>query len=403
MKAASLGRRLRVAAWLLIAALVFAGPAIAGDEFVLGPGDKLSVVVHRRPDLSGEFRVLPSGSLPLPFVRSLPVSGRPLAEVHQAIVDRFRDDAFLLDPRVTLDLVEARPIYVAGDVRRPGAYPFQLGMTVQHAISSAGGQRTLDIEMFGARLETGRLREKLRQSLQSVGLAMIRRERLRAERADAEDLAMPAGISGFLTENQVREAHDNERTLMQQRTTALRSEIAVLGRQVAVYQQEVQALTEQGEAKLHEGELVAQESRFVENLMKQGLTPRTSRVIELQRIAIQIEGERRQIAVQITKAKQEIARVEQAVGTLTQQRQIEITTGVKDAADLVANLTIGIDEARASLIEAREVLPGPGAPPPGQPLTGVTILRTRTDGVITIAAGVTTPMLPGDLIDVPRR
>ena len=397
-------RLLRLARLLLGLVLILAaGSSRAETDFILGPGDKLLVSVHKRPDLSGEFRVLPTGILSLPLVRSLPVSGRPLTEIRQLLVERLREDAFLLDPRVTIDVVEMRPIFVSGDVRRPGTYGFQMGMTVLHAISVAGGLRSLDLEEFGAQMEVGRLREKLRQAQETVGLAMIRRGRLVAERADGDDFPRPPEIRSFLTEEKATEAHGSERALLIQRNDAFRKQLAVIGSPIGVYREEIDALTEQISAKLREEDLITQESRYVENLQRQGLTPRTSRVLELRRLAVQIEGERHQLAFTLAKAKQEIARAEQTLSSLAAQRLVDITAALKEADDAISHLKVTIEESRSSLIEAREKLPGPGGPVGARTPVEFTILRTRGDGNVSIAARGDTPVLPGDLIDVPRR
>ena len=400
---AAVTRARRVAAAALLTALATHGPAAADQPFVLGPGDKLSVQVFKRPDLSGEFRVLPTGDLSLPFVRSLPVAGHPLDEARAAIAARFRDDAFLLDPRVNVDLIEVRPVYVSGEVRKPGTFAFQPGMTVLHAISAAGGVRTLELEDLAGRLEVGRLRERLRQGQEAIGLALIRRARALAERGDRDDFPVPDGVAEVLTDAKAAEAVGQESDLLRQRNLTFRSQLNVLGSQVAVYREEIQALTDQNASKAREGDLVVEESRYLDNLIRQGLSPRTARVNELQRLVVQVEGERRGILAQVARAKQEIARLEQTLMTLTNQRQVDITTTVKDASDTVSQQRMAAEEVRTSLMEARETLPSLGKPVQGRAAPEYTILRTRGGQSVKISAPGDAALQPGDLVDVPRR
>jgi len=42
-------------------------------------------------------------------------------------------------PEVTVEVAEYRPVYVGGDVMKPGAYPFRFGMTVRDAVTLAEG------------------------------------------------------------------------------------------------------------------------------------------------------------------------------------------------------------------------------------------------------------------------
>jgi exopolysaccharide production protein ExoF len=387
--------------------LLAVAPAMANDDFVLGPGDKIAISVDKRPDLSGEFRVLPAGYLALPFVPDLPAAGRTLTEVREAIVERFREAASLLDSRVNIDLVEIqpmRPVFVAGDVRRPGSFPYQTGMTVLQAVAAAGGHRALELELLSAQFEVGRLREKLRQSQETMGLAMTRRARLLAERSGSQDFELPSDARPALSEAKAKETLESERALLKQRAESHRNQLELLARQIDIYQEEITALEAHAAAKTREGELLAEERSYIESLMERGLTPRSGRNIELQRIVVQIEGERRALTTNMVKARQEIARVEQVMASLTNQRQLEITSLLKEADDAISNLKVAIEESRNSLVDAHAVLPGGSRRlAGGSPLSEFVIVRTRGDESRSIAARADTPLLPGDLVDVPRR
>lgn len=401
-KARLRGRR---AAGLAALAFAFASglsqPHAAGaGELLLGPGDKVAISVFKRPDMSGEFRIQPGGDLAMPFIKALPLSGRTLVEARDAIVERLRSEASLLDPRVSIDMIEARPVFVAGEVRRPGSYPFQPGMTVQHAISAAGGLRTLELDQFNARAEIARQRERLRHSLDEYGMALLRGARVAAERGGLSEIAVPQGMQSWLTEARLREGLASESGQLAQRTAAYKSQAEILKRQMRIFEEEIEALADQSAAKVRESDLVRQEAAYQEQLQSKGLSPRTSRTIELQRIAVQIEGERRQIAAGVAKARQEIARVEQALLLLENLRQTELASTAREAGDALASLKIAIEETRAVLLEANEILPEPSA---ARPASGFSILRTRGEESVAVAAVAGTPLQPGDLIEVPKR
>ena len=48
-------------------------------------------------------------------------------------------DGYLLEPRVTVEVLTFNPFYVMGEVRAPGEFPYAMGMTVLSAIARAGG------------------------------------------------------------------------------------------------------------------------------------------------------------------------------------------------------------------------------------------------------------------------
>ena len=112
--------------------------AAGSVEYRLGPGDLLRVVVFGHEDLSGEFEVKGSGHVSLPLIREVKATGLTLRQFEQAVIDSLKPD-FLLNPRVSVDVLNYRPFYIIGEVKRPGSYPYVNGMTVVNAIALAGG------------------------------------------------------------------------------------------------------------------------------------------------------------------------------------------------------------------------------------------------------------------------
>lgn len=383
-----------------MAGAVAVAPALAADPFVIGAGDKISINVHQRPDLSGEFRVLPGGTLSLPFIGTMPAAGLSIEEFRDALAQRLRQDAALLDPRVSVQLAELQPILVAGVVRRPGQYPFQLGMTVGHAVAIAGGTRRVDAEEIGGRIEIARLRELLRQSQDGFGVALIGRARLAAEARGADDFDAPAEAARYLAPERLHQSYEAEREIMRRRTAAYTSLLTMLTAQTASFNDEIQALEEQNASKDQEAALLNQERAYIADLLRQGLTARDARIVQLARSAVQVEGERRQIMAFIARARQEIARIDQARTNANTQRQLEIASGLKDIDDTLARLRVAMEEARAGLTDLRETLPSEDIPlgPPSS--LSYTITRVRTAPPQRIDAHADTTLLPGDLVEV---
>ncbi len=112
--------------------------AAGSREYRLGPGDLLRIVVFGHEDLSGEFEVKGSGHVSLPLIREVKAQDLTLRQFEQAVIDALKPD-FLINPRVSVDVLNYRPFYIIGEVKRPGSYPYVNGMTVVNAIALAGG------------------------------------------------------------------------------------------------------------------------------------------------------------------------------------------------------------------------------------------------------------------------
>ncbi len=97
------------------------GPAGA-EDYLLGPGDRVRIDFFNVPEISGEFQVLPNGTINVPQVGSVNVRFRTLGQAENLISSRAA--ALLRYPVVTVSLLAARPITiaVAGEVNQPGSY-----------------------------------------------------------------------------------------------------------------------------------------------------------------------------------------------------------------------------------------------------------------------------------------
>lgn len=104
----------------------------------LGVGDKLKVSVFGEPDLSGTFEVSGTGTVPMPLVGEIVAKGRPIADFRQAVAARL-SEGYLKNPRVSIEVVNYRPIYVHGEVRTGGEYAYKNGLKVRDAVALAGG------------------------------------------------------------------------------------------------------------------------------------------------------------------------------------------------------------------------------------------------------------------------
>lgn len=136
-----------------------AAPVQNDDDYRLGAEDKVKVTVFGEADLSGEFVVDSSGVLAAPYVGQIQVRGMTLREFELAYAKKLREAEIMKDPRVTAEVISFRPIYVLGEVKKPGQYAYVSGMTVQKAVALAEGytyrasESTVEITRGGKKIK----------------------------------------------------------------------------------------------------------------------------------------------------------------------------------------------------------------------------------------------------------
>ncbi|WP_431307767.1 polysaccharide biosynthesis/export family protein [Agaribacter marinus] len=108
------------------------------SDYVLGPGDVISITVFGQGDLSVEARLSNSGVLRYPFLGDVQLIGKTVEELEQLIDTGLRGD-YLIDPSVSVSVKEYRPFFINGEVKKPGGYAYQPGLSLDKAIALAGG------------------------------------------------------------------------------------------------------------------------------------------------------------------------------------------------------------------------------------------------------------------------
>ncbi|HEV7268352.1 MAG TPA: XrtA/PEP-CTERM system exopolysaccharide export protein [Falsiroseomonas sp.] len=120
-----------------------AAPAIgSAPDYVIGPGDSLSVFVYRSPELSMEVPVRPDGRISLPLVADINAAGLTPVELSRQLEERLRE--FVREPNVTVIVRSfvgptSRQIRIVGEAAQPRSIPFREGMTVLDALIESGG------------------------------------------------------------------------------------------------------------------------------------------------------------------------------------------------------------------------------------------------------------------------
>jgi protein involved in polysaccharide export with SLBB domain len=116
------------------------GDCKAGQgNYRLGTGDKIRVVVLQDTEFSGDYEVNATGGISARMLGPIEIAGKTLAEVEEMLRDRYKEGGYLVQPRLSVELVTTRPWYIVGEVSRVGQFPYVNCLHVIQAIAIAGG------------------------------------------------------------------------------------------------------------------------------------------------------------------------------------------------------------------------------------------------------------------------
>ena len=143
----TLPRRRDLLALPLLAALAACAPGtnlpvLSADRpvaYQLGVGDQIRVITYGEDQLSHDYRVGDDGSIAVPLLGAVHAEGLTTAELSTRIGAELRERKLVREPSVSVQVTDYRPIFVLGEVAKPGQYAFQPGMTMLTAVTVAGG------------------------------------------------------------------------------------------------------------------------------------------------------------------------------------------------------------------------------------------------------------------------
>lgn len=137
-----------ICASVLIATLGSARPAscqpaaptqVAASDYVLDSEDVISISVIRHAEFSGDFFIPQTGSIQVPGVGEIKVSGRTLSDVQNQVAQELRTRLRNPEVTVTLKVARQRRIYIFGAVQNPGIQDMKAGWGVAECLSAVGG------------------------------------------------------------------------------------------------------------------------------------------------------------------------------------------------------------------------------------------------------------------------
>jgi polysaccharide export outer membrane protein len=126
---------------MLTATIFYSSPVKAqldATEYTLGSGDMVRITVFGQNDLTVETKLSNVGVIRYPFLGDITLIGKTVNQVEQIIDKGLRGD-YLINPSVSVTVLEYRPFFIDGEVKQPGGYPYQPGLSVGKAAALAGG------------------------------------------------------------------------------------------------------------------------------------------------------------------------------------------------------------------------------------------------------------------------
>jgi hypothetical protein len=311
----------------------------------------------------------------------------------------------LVDPQSTsVEIVQYRAIYAFGDVEKPGEYPFRPGLTVQEAISLAGGLfRPQAAALAGLTRDLTVARGELR-SLENEKIELqASKARLEAEIANQPSFKYPAK---FVSENKTGSAQVAmrvEQNIFDTHADTLKTKIENLLKSKDLLDKEIFNLKQKDDNFATQLKLAAEDRDNVRALAGKGLTV-TSRQLNVEQSVAQLESLRLDINLSRVRAEQDRARIDRDILDLKNQRRVENLVELKKVDARLREID---DKARtteqvAASTEGQAAISSMNEQTRTERAPEISITRNSDGRKTVISADYMTDVQPGDLISVRR-
>jgi polysaccharide export outer membrane protein len=110
----------------------------ANEEYTLGGGDEISILVAGRPELSGKYVIGPDGRISLPTAGTVDLSGLTRSQASAAVEKAYSQYYNTVSASVSVDKYGSNRVMVLGAVEHPGMIEFDQTPTLLEAVTKAG-------------------------------------------------------------------------------------------------------------------------------------------------------------------------------------------------------------------------------------------------------------------------
>lgn len=402
------GRRLpssqrRLLALLALGVAMFAG---AANSAPLPPHTKIKLtVVQWMPtkgvyeqwgSIGGDFTVSDAGTVSVPVLGSIAVGDLDDDGLAAEIANRLKQKIGLVEaPAATVEILEYPPVYVVGDVSRPGDYKFSPGLTVLQVLAMSGGAFRAPLALEGAS-EVTRLAGALKELDDSITRSNAKIARLEAEMAGANtvDLSTQADKSDPFA----AAIYNQEQVIFQARTNSIDRKAKSLVELRDLLNEEIHVLDQKTASTDLNIKSIQQQVDATATLVAKGAVVAT-RQAEVERALRSFQDDRLDITTAIMRARQSISQTTRDLQALYDERKTEVASDLQSERATLVQLKVKRETSQKLVLSSLSSIGGAMHPDGKAALTFV-IVRKDDGSVVEISASEATVLLPGDVVKV---
>jgi polysaccharide export outer membrane protein len=382
-------------------------------EYLLAPGDVLEITALSLPDLRQSTTIDVDGQAYFPVLGQMKAAGSSLPELRDKVRELLPSKVFrrrtqdgreypviVSADEVNIAVAQYRPIYLDGDVAKPGSQAYRPGLTVRQAIALAGGY---DVMRFRGRdpfLEAADFRAEYYTLWTEFAKEEAHISRLKSQLAGETDLDKQGRIETPIPPSVAAGIADLETKQLKAELADHQDEKAHLSNAIEQEDRRISILTDT-EAKEKEGaQAEAKDLDEMRQYFAKGVVP-VMRLSEVRRLSVLSATQALQTTALLATVEREQGELKRKLRKTDGRWQIDLTRELQEARVRLETIrvriqTVGEKLEYAGLVRSQLVRGRGGTP-------DVHVFRDQNQTRQSLSANEDTELLPGDVVEVALR
>lgn len=379
-------------------------------EYRLNFGDVLEFSVRGFPDLRQKAMVELDGEVSVPLAGRVRVIGMPLSgaqdtikklaaqrPLHQRFPDGRESYVALAVDDVLVTIAEYRPIYVLGDVGKPGELPYRPGMTARQAIALGGGFDIMRYRLVNPFLESADLKGQHEVLWTDAAKTRVQLKRIEVELEGKTDIDPDVVADIPLERSYLDEIVKTEAETLRRRLADHVKETEHIRGLIELNVAKVDTLKKQLMTEIQGSEVDQQELEQMKDAQRRGNLP-LMRLMEIRRVQLTNATRVLQTRVQFDQAERDLAEARRSLERMINARRTSLLAERQDQSatynGLLAKISANSEKLVHTSVLKSRLVRGRGGK------VGITIHRSLLDMKRTIVGSEDTPLFPGDTVEI---
>lgn len=401
------------AKWGLLSVSLICSAIQSKAEYRLDVGDTLEISVAGMPDLRQRVTVQLDGSISFPLLGTFVAAGLPPSEVRAKIQATLtakvfrqrtsdgREHVSVIEPdQVTASVVEYRPIYVNGDVSRPGEQIYRPNMTVRQAVALSGGYEVMRFRMNHPFLESADLQSEYESLWTDFAKEQAHIWRMKSELGEADSRDQKVLLDAPIPQSAILQIARLEADHLKSRQDDHHREKAFLQLGIKQADEHIEVLSEQLQKEEQGLQADSQDLQRLQDLFGKGAVP-MPRVTDARRALLWSSTRKLQTISQLIHLRKQRNDFFRQLERLDDLRRIDLLRELQVAGvrlnQIRAKLQSVGEKIQFTGLVRSQLVRGNGAKP------DIAIVRKGENGRERLTAEEDSELQPGDVVEVALR